>query len=179
MTPPTDAGQPNLSPNTFHPTQHEVLRFLLPGTANKAVLVQNQLRHTYYHYPACPQYVILREEYGNFDKHFLGYIFEARGPELTVLTCWERSASGLHHFAAGYPYLRLPESQGHVTQWEYQLSEEIKVYCRSSFSEMEARGREILQVERRMVYTDGKTQSVSFQREYYAAGSGILRIDSG
>ena len=154
--------------------ENEVLRFVIPGfEGNKACYaINNFFRQYYYFNHACPRYMIMREEYG-IDCSFLTYIFEAQGCDLIVLACMERSSNGTTTCTSGYPYIRLPESSDQRMEWEYTISDEIKVVCSSEIDEAD----EILKIERRMIYVDCRTMAIVELDEYYMAGSGIFRIE--
>ena len=154
---------------------HEILRFVLPGLrGGPSDYASRRLRHHYYYNPACTELVILRKEYGTMIHPVtVVYAFEVRDRALTVRSCQEYTREATTTFGAGYPYIKLPDA-GESTEWEYKMSDEIRVCCRSSFR---AGNQDILLVERRILYDDDIASDSHTTREHYVAGEGIAKIE--
>ena len=159
------------------PSRDGIMRFVRPRSGgNKATYAFNDFFKQYYFFNgACPRYMVMLEEYGT-DDSFISYVFEARGMDLTAISCTEHTSNGTTAFSAGYPYLRLPADKERHTEWEYSISREISVRCRAEFRKT-VTGCEILKVTRQMMYTDSRVKDINAMCEYYLPGSGIVRIE--
>ena len=163
-------------------SQDDIIRFIVPPFSPSRVVFATGdiMRQSYYHNYDYPGYIFMREEYGLLSRpfSFLTYIFEVKGYNLFVLSCTEHNRFEITGFNSGYDYIRLPVAVGCTKNWEYRVSEEIRVICHSvlTLRDIEGRSCRELQVDRRMLYCDGRFCSETHSREYYIEGLGIVGI---
>ena len=132
------------------------------------------LRQCFYRHHSYPDFLVMREEFGiPCDGSFILYIFRVSGNELIVISCIQYSRTETTEFNSGYTYIRFPAVPDQPEEWEYQVSDEVRVACRSVryITTIDGMPREVLEVRRDMYYTDHRIKSkVSSTTEYYPEG---------
>ena len=163
-----------------HTRPSGILQFIIPSFSNSRVFKSgNSLQQSYHYNNSSPDYIIMREKYDLTGDHSaLTYFFRISGNDLVVISCTENDCGEVTELNSGYPFIRLPDGLISTAQWEYQLSDEIRVSCQSKLVMREIKGKKYqeLQVSRETIYMDEQICSSIRTIEYYIRGIGIYKI---